>query len=708
MSDSDLCASMKKRTIYIITTSILLIFSKAKSQMNFSKDSLALYSDTVFITANKSERQVKNISVPISIISGKSIAQAGNTRLADVLREQTGITLTSGFGAGVQLQGLNPDYTIILIDGEPLIGRTAGVLDLNRIAVGNIQKIEIVKGPSSSLYGSEAMAGVINIITDKKNTNALSANIRYGSYNTKDGNISIAKKLNKISSQTFYNYYSTDGFSVRPNSNNRFITPIYRSTFTQNIQYKFADQTSIDGSIRYNSENIKSIIAVANNGTTIYSNGNENNNDLNGSIVLNHRFNKKIKTKLNTYYTQFESKQDLLTVSGNPYNDLFQQNFRRIENQTEWKINSSLNSIVGFGWINEQVNSSRYDNIDSAKTNTIQYAFNQWEWNNGKKWVANAGFRFDQNQNFASAFSPKLSLMYKANSQLRFKLSVGKGFKAPDFRQLYLNFTNAAAGSYSVFGAVEAQKVINRLKDLGQIGNLFSNYYQLKKLEPEYATGIHFSAEWEPYQNNEIQFQLFRNDINNLIDVQQVGNYISGSQIYSYLNIKNAFTQGFEIEAKQKFTNGWSSSFGYQFLLTGDKDQIASIKNGTVYTKNENGTSRLLRLSDYVGLPNTSKHRFQAKLNYAHSNGFYANIRAIYRSKWAVANTNGNEVYDDGDQFGAGYITLNYSMGKPLKKGWAIQAGVDNLNNYKDGLNLPNLAGRTIYMTLKYSTQNKK
>ncbi len=696
---------MKKRAFYIIWACIILINFNSKAQMNFSKDSLGLYSDTVFVTANKSERQVKNISVPISMITGKSIFQAGNTRLADVLREQNGITMTSGFGAGVQLQGLNPDYTIILIDGEPLIGRTAGVLDLNRIAVGNIKKIEIVKGPSSSLYGSEAMAGVINIITDKKNTDALSANIRYGSYNTKDGNISISKRVNKLLAQIFYNYYSTDGFSVRPNSNNRFITPIARTTFTQNIQYKFTDKTSIDGSVRYNTENIKSIIAVANNGTTIYSNGNENNNDLNGSIVVNHKFSDKIKTKLNTYYTQFKSKQDLLTVSGNPYNDLFQQNFKRIEDQTEWKINPSLNSIIGFGWITENVNSSRYDNIDSAKTNNIQYAFNQWEWNNGKKWVANAGFRFDKNQNFASAFSPKFSLMYKVNTQLRFKLSAGRGFKAPDFRQLYLNFTNAAAGSYSVFGAVEAQKVINRLMDLGQIGNLFSNFYQLKKLEPEYATGIHVSAEWEPNQSNEIQVQFFRNDINNLIDVQQVGNYISGSQIYSYLNIKNAFTTGFEIETKQKFAKGWTSAIGYQFLITGDKDQIASIKSGTVYTKNDNGTSRLLKLSDYVGLPNTSKHRLQAKLNYENMKGFYANIRAIYRSKWAVANTNGNEVFDEGDQFGAGYITLNYSMGKPLKKGWAIQAGIDNINNYMDGLNLPNLAGRAFYMTLKYSTQ---
>ena len=124
---------MKKVIQFLLPSLLLLSISNSNAQLNFNKDSLALYSDTVFVTANKSERQIKNISVPISIITSKSIIQSGNTRLSDVLREQTGITLTSGFGAGVQLQGLNPDYTIILIDGEPLIGRTAGVFYLNLI-----------------------------------------------------------------------------------------------------------------------------------------------------------------------------------------------------------------------------------------------------------------------------------------------------------------------------------------------------------------------------------------------------------------------------------------------------------------------------------------------------------------------------------------------------------------------------------------------
>ena len=669
---------------------------------------MALYSDTIFVTANKSARQIKNLAVPVSIINAKYISQTGSLRLADVLKEQNGISMTSGFGAGVQLQGLNPDYTIILIDGEPLIGRTAGVLDLNRIAVGNVKKIEIVKGPSSSLYGSEAMAGVINIFTDKTADIPVQFNFRYGSYQTIDANLTNAKNFKKIRYQGFYNYYNTDGYSIRPNSNSRYITPIQRYTTTQSFKYQMSPRTNIDLNVRYNNENIKSIIAVANNGTTINSNGNENNNDLNTSIILNHQFNENLKTKFNAYYTYFKSKQDLLTISGSPYNDLFKQSFRRLENQTEYQVNKNTNMILGLGLVDETVNSSRYDFVDSVKKNTIKYLFNQWEWNNGGHLFVNAGFRYDNNTNYASAFSPKASILYKIKMNSRIKLSIGNGFKAPDFRQLYLNFTNAAAGSYSVFGSVEAQKVVERLNSLGQIGNLFDNYYQLKKLEPEYSTGLHLSWEWEPTNDNQFIVQFFRNDIKNLIDVQQIGTYKTGAQIYSYLNIKNAFTTGIELEAKQKINDHFSISAGYQYLVTGDKDQIKNIESGTVYTRGADGSSRKLTMNDYVGLPNTSKHKVQLRFNYENSNGVFGNIRMIYRSKWAVANTNGNEVYDNGDQFANGYYSINSSLGKNFKNNMTVQIGSENINNYLDANNLPNLAGRTFFISLKYKLTNKK
>ena len=90
------------------------------------KDTLASDGDSVVVTATRSERKLSNITVPVTIINAKTIQQNGALRLTDILKEQTGLTMTSGFGAGVQLQGLNPDYTIILINGEPLVGRTAG------------------------------------------------------------------------------------------------------------------------------------------------------------------------------------------------------------------------------------------------------------------------------------------------------------------------------------------------------------------------------------------------------------------------------------------------------------------------------------------------------------------------------------------------------------------------------------------------------
>src|SRR6187455_3324813 len=175
---------------------LLLIIPSVAS---FSQED-TLFSRTLtelVVTATRTERKLSNVAVPVQIISRKTITQSGSVRLNDILSEQTGLYITSGgattsagggvFGNGIQIQGLSPDYTLILLDGEPIIGRQGGVIDLSRLTVGNIRKIEIVKGPSSSLYGSEAMAGVINIITDRSFQKQLNAGIRYGFGNPDKG-----------------------------------------------------------------------------------------------------------------------------------------------------------------------------------------------------------------------------------------------------------------------------------------------------------------------------------------------------------------------------------------------------------------------------------------------------------------------------------------------------------------------------------------
>src|SRR5204863_1113158 len=215
----NLCGTINRMkyffTIFILCHCSLILFSQEDS-------SNAKQLDEVVITATRTERKLGNVAVPVQLITSKTIQQSGSVRLNDILTEQTGLYITSGgattsagggvFGNGVQIQGLSPDYTMILLDGEPIIGRQGGVIDLSRLSVGNIKKIEIVKGPSSSLYGSEAMGGVVNIITEQAQIDKVNASFRYGRFNSTDANLDAAMKRQNWVLQLFGNRNSSVGF----------------------------------------------------------------------------------------------------------------------------------------------------------------------------------------------------------------------------------------------------------------------------------------------------------------------------------------------------------------------------------------------------------------------------------------------------------------------------------------------------------------
>ncbi len=147
---------------------LLLVFFHVVNVHAEEADSTAIFSgiEEIVVTATKTATQLEKSTVPLSQIVQKYIKATGSIKLADLLQEQNGIQLSSFLGTGVQLQGMSADYTLILLNGEPIVGKTAGVVDLSRIVVSNIKKVEIVKGPVSCLYGSDAIGGVINIITE--------------------------------------------------------------------------------------------------------------------------------------------------------------------------------------------------------------------------------------------------------------------------------------------------------------------------------------------------------------------------------------------------------------------------------------------------------------------------------------------------------------------------------------------------------------
>ena len=708
---------MKKVGALFFLSILLIKFTLGQKNASDTIPSNTL--DELVVTSARKETDPNKVTAPISVIQCKTIRQAGNLRLKDLLQEQTGLFITAGFGAGVQMQGLNPDYTLILLNGEPLIGRTAGVLDLNRFSIQSIKKIEIVKGPSSSLYGSEAMGGVINIITDLQPNNKGNLSLRYGFGNPNQGisapigpdvfkNTDISGSIHQQWKQTHAtfsaNAYYLDGISFRPFSTVREPQPIWRHTQQFTLTHPFSPDTKFTLTVRNSVDVLKQSFNVLNNGAVSNTFGKEQNQDININPIVRHRFNANVNTTLRIYASLFRGFQEL-RFSQKPdsvYLDDFKQRFFRAENQTDWKINKHVLSFGG-GYLMDEAASTRYDNIQNIKRNPVGYLFMQDEWSLNSKLTMNVGMRYDHHALFSSAFSPKFSFRYNINNKFSVLGSIGRGFKAPDFRQLYLNFTNISAGGYSVLGSIDAVRIINQLQTNGQIANINqTEFNRLTALTPEFSTGINFGMQWKPVQRWNFKLNAFRNDIQGLIDYRQIATKINDGQIFSYINIDNAYTQGVELEFQGKLHPHVVLNGGYQWLNTADKEEKTRIKSGQVFTRDETGEISRLRWNQYEGLSNRSKHMAQIRCTYEHKNGLFATVRANYRSGWYVADTDGNGLYNIGDQLAKGFVLINASLGKPINVRWDWIAGIDNLFNYRDDVNLPNQQGRMLYGTIRY------
>lgn len=667
------------------------------------KDSLLQRSlDEVVVTASRTPRLLGNTAVPVSVISSKALYQTGSLRLNEILTEQTGIVFTDDFGKGVQIQGLSSEYALILVDGEPLIGRTGGVLDLSRISVRNIRKIEIIKGPSSSLYGSEALGGVINIITDRSGQNKTDLALRYGRFNTLDATFNFSRRFNKTDVQGSLNHNRSEGYSLRPNSIQQTVEPYRRGNQQFSIHHTFSPHLKIGTGIRHNSTHIENTIAVQNGGVIIASKGFEKNSEYNLTPYIAHT-SRHFKTVLRGYVTGFNAKQELSVGNGSDrYNDLFSQQFNRIEIQSDWKPRERSTVTAGAGQIGEFVTSNRYDSLSTRRKNHITYLFVQHEEQLNKKMTFIGGFRFDANKAFASVWSPKAALQYKMNETFSFNISYGRGFKAPDFRQLYLNFTNLAAGSYTVFGSEVAAPELARLSAQGQLDQVTSLSANLGQLMPEVSGGVNAGMRAQLNTSTRATLNLFRNDLKNMIVTDVIAFKRNGGQIFSYFNLKSAVTQGFEVELEKVISKQLTVKTGYQYLVTADKEILRSIRVGQLFQRDlKTGSVSRMNQADYGGLPFRSKHTANIKLNYEVPSGTFFTVRALYRSQWGTSDKDGNGVINRSDEYANGYIQINTSAGFTYAQ-WKIMAGIDNLFNYKDIQFLPGNPGRTGYIDVQF------
>lgn len=649
--------------------------------------------DEVIITATRTIRQLSSLPLPAQIISKKDIERSNSIRLNDILNEQTGLITIPDFGGGegIQLQGFDSQYTLILIDGVPFVGRSAGTLDISRITVGNIKQIEVVKGASSSLYGSEALGGVINIITEtpKYGFNG-NTNFRIGAFYTSDLSTTINYKKKKLGVTTFLNRYSSDGYDLNKADDLKTVDLFSNYTFNTKVVYDFSEATQLFASGKYYTQNQDYIASSTLKGESTI-------NEWNSHLKLSHKYSEKWSSYFEFYATRYKAKDYLDDENNSRFSSsYYNQLLIRPEIRATYNPDDKSAFIGGLGFNHETLD--RTDFTIQPEFNS-PYLYLQYDGNLAEKLNVIIGARFDSHNKYKSQFSPKAAIRYKLNDKLNIKSSVGYGFKAPDFRQLYFDFTNATVG-YTVLGYNAVPTAIPELEAQGQIANIIIPVSEFQQeLNPENSISINIGFDYKFSSVLKLDLNLFRNNIRDLIDTRIVANKTNGQNVFSYYNVNKVYTQGLEFNTIWKPINQLKISGGYQLLFAKDATAENAFENGDVFAReNPSSPSFQLKKEDYFGLFNRSRHMANLKLFYTIPKwDMDTNIRGTYRSKYGLLDSNGNNYLDTYDDFVDGYTIIDFAINKSFYKNYLLSFGVDNLFNFTDSQNISNIAGRIIY-----------
>lgn len=673
----------------------------------------------VAISENRSSAdnlvKLERSAMPVTVISRHTIELMGSRRLDEVLKEQTGIAIVNDIGGGsravgVQMQGFSSEYVMILIDGQPMVGRNSGNFDLSRISVSNIERIEIIKGASSCLFGSEALGGAINIVT---RYGALQRQVlvaaNYGSLNitdvTLEGETPFASRRGSASVSA--NYYRTDGFNTNPKYVQRGTTaPPYNNYALQGrMKYRLTPHGTLGFSGRYG---LRKSFMSKDFGLGLISGDNQNEQDLNLSVTFDHHFNSGLRSMSRYYYTNFQSDQsvDWQQSNSNITKDIFVQNLFRFEQQFAYGFSNMLKFTGGLGGSLETMKDISLSNPGSVSNG---FAFLQGDWQLSRVLGLVGGIRYDLTNAYGSKLNPSLGLQYKIAPALSFKAGAGTGFKAPDFKSRYLVFYNPAA-NYLVVGNEVLRQTLNQLDKQGQISEISAFLLnQLdQNLQAERSTSLNLSFEWKPKDQIKIEAGIFHHSLRNQINSIRVATGTGNRNIFTYQNLPKAVNKGVDFSFAISPVKNLELSAGYQYLIARDLSIIDSIKAGH-YPYNQNihdpatGKSYAPKPADYWGIENRSRQmvNFKAFYNYRPWDA-NINLRINYRGKYPFGDRNGNQFVDRYDTFVNGFLMLNAAFEKKMmKQHLSIRLTVDNILNYTDGL-MPGQPGRIILAGLTY------
>ncbi len=449
----------------VILDTITSIPTIQAQQTEVVADTLEL--DQIVITASKIPLSQRETTKPVILIDRQQIEQSGTRNIGQLLNQQSGIRVNDAYGSPANpqslfLQGGSASYTLILIDGLAINdpSGTGGTYDLRSIPLDNVEQIEILKGSQSTLYGSDAIAGVVNIITRRPSEQPFQGvgEFSYGSYNSLQASAGLNGTINDLIGYVLnYKRDSSDGFSAAtdPDNTDTFGNDGFQTdSFYGKADLKLSHSFSLSPFFNFNKF------------TGDYDGGAFQDADNEFSLKMVNpgvQFNWDLDNLgVRGGYNYIQTERSFLSQFGE---DHYEGRFNNADLFAVYTLSNTVQILGGFNYQNsilpESTDTERFDAQITSPYSTLFIK----DWNGIS---AEAGIRFNSHSEYGSNTTYTLAPAYHLTSNFKVFGSVTSGFKTPTLSELFGPFganpnLNPQTSRY-ISGGVEAWLMDQSLK----------------------------------------------------------------------------------------------------------------------------------------------------------------------------------------------------------------------------------------------------
>ena len=489
-----------------------------------------LHLDELVVTVGPGPRRRSEVAVPVETLATEDIAVTGAVSADRLLEELPGVQVTAAtpIGSNLMIRGIGGTRVLVLLDGRPVAGSLLEKRDLSRMSLAAVERVEVVKGPLSSLYGSDALAGVVNLITrapasgfrvDARARTGTSG--RIGAQATVSGGRALLYRV----TGSWRQEDRVPGLAAESGDALARVWDLRSS-----LRAEIADRWDLRADLSHLRERQRWPVGGG------FSGFNDSEGHSGWMEARRHTARGVWAGSIfvQDYQHLYRSARGKAPIAGSR---------EAAQRERSWRAAGGFSASVGRHHLHIGAEGAHRairspDKLVEERVADRQLAvFVQDAWTLGRT-VLGSGARWTWNSRWGSELAPSFGVTRLVGEGLRMRISLARGFRAPSFKELTWKFVNLSGG-YVLEGFPE--------------------------LEAEHSWSLSGGVEWSPVSIVRVDAEVFSNRIENLIESGFVGNTPSGLLVYSPRNVAKAVTQGVDLRLRS-FWGTAAFSAGYTFL----------------------------------------------------------------------------------------------------------------------------------------------